>query len=410
MSVFLKPLASLATPDLAELLATGAVENIRLEFKSDVPDKDETLKKISSFANTFGGLLLVGGGANSSDGRLREILGVSPQSGYKQKIIAWCSEGCMPPVLVEVSDPIPAPSGGQVCYVIRVPESDLAPHFLNGRKGVWIRTDEFSTRFEPKLADERELRQLLDRRRIVRERRASLISRANRRFNVHSATLHADRGGNIKAQQSTLRLQVVPKFPSKTLCEQETLKSHVQKNWMPWRQVMFPDPGSQIISQHESAIVLRATKGISIFQVDVWGLHSYAAIIEKDDHSGTKGIHIFEFVGHLLLFLRHAGKSLRSLGYFGPIRILFSLAPLLQTQWLNPQQGWLAPAGISPLDDEVEFALSTTSEELAETPDDLTAQMLRQAFFAVNLPGLVDSEDDIKALIAGGIKFNFWLE
>jgi hypothetical protein len=32
----------------------------------------------------------------------------------------------------------------------------------------------------------------------------------------------------------------------------------------PWRQAMFPDPGSPIISQHESAIVLDATKDTSI--------------------------------------------------------------------------------------------------------------------------------------------------
>ena len=41
--------------------------------------------------------------------------------------------------------------------MISVAESDVAPHFLNGRKGVWLRTNEFSARFEAQLADENEL-------------------------------------------------------------------------------------------------------------------------------------------------------------------------------------------------------------------------------------------------------------
>lgn len=55
MSIFTKPLSQLTTADLQELLDDGAIENVRLEFKSDVPNKDETLKKLSAFANTFGG-------------------------------------------------------------------------------------------------------------------------------------------------------------------------------------------------------------------------------------------------------------------------------------------------------------------------------------------------------------------
>lgn len=44
MSIFTKPLSKLDTSDLQELLTEQAVENARLEFKSDVPDRDETLK------------------------------------------------------------------------------------------------------------------------------------------------------------------------------------------------------------------------------------------------------------------------------------------------------------------------------------------------------------------------------
>ena len=60
MSIFTKPLSQLRTADLQELLQNGAVENARLEFKLEVPNKDETLKKLPPLANTFSGFMVVG--------------------------------------------------------------------------------------------------------------------------------------------------------------------------------------------------------------------------------------------------------------------------------------------------------------------------------------------------------------
>ena len=93
MSIFTKPISQLATDDLQELLREKAVENARLEFKSEVPNKDETLKKLSSFANAFGGFMVVGAKASSADGRIEDLPGVDEQSGYKQKIVDWCFAG-----------------------------------------------------------------------------------------------------------------------------------------------------------------------------------------------------------------------------------------------------------------------------------------------------------------------------
>ena len=65
-------MSEFTAPDLAELMRDSAVESVRLEFKSLPPDKEEILKKLSSFANTFGGWLVVGAVANSAGGRLQE--------------------------------------------------------------------------------------------------------------------------------------------------------------------------------------------------------------------------------------------------------------------------------------------------------------------------------------------------
>ena len=87
MSIFAKPVADLSLLDLEDLLAENAVENIRLEFKREIPTKDETLKKLSSFANTLGGFVVIGADARGADARVVGLPGVDPRSGYKQTVV-----------------------------------------------------------------------------------------------------------------------------------------------------------------------------------------------------------------------------------------------------------------------------------------------------------------------------------
>jgi len=397
MSIFTTPLSQLGTSDLQELLSDGAVENARLEFKLEVPSKDETLKKLSSFANTFGGFMVVGARANSA-GRIEDLPGVDVQAGYKQKVVQWCFDGASPPLTVAVSDPIPA-ANGKVCYVVYTAESDVAPHFLNGRKGVWVRTDEFSSRFEARLAKEDELRHLLDRRKPILDRRVSLLERARKRLDTYAARAQTTPGPR-------LALCFAPRFPARPLCEQERLGPLIEKNQFFWRQVMFPILNRGVISQHESAIILQPTGVFSIAEANIWGMLFYATQIDGN-HGGTLGIHPYQVAGYVLVFIRHATELLQELGYSGLIVITGILTSVLKAQWLDPRggMGFHLKMG-SELDDEVEFSLVITAEALRETPDRIAADLLRYIFFSVNWPDVVDRTERLEALVTWGHKFN----
>ncbi|HEV8416957.1 MAG TPA: ATP-binding protein [Bryobacteraceae bacterium] len=407
MSIFTKSLSKLESTDLQELLDQKAVENARLEFKLLVPNKEETLKKLSSFANTFGGLMVIGAQADSSDGRIQALPGVDVEAGYKQKVIQWSFDGASPPLLVEVSDPIPSPAGnGKVCYVCSTPESDVAPHFLNGRRGIWVRTDEFSARFEARLADETELQHLLDRRKWVRDNRARLLDRARRRFKIHAATIPKD---EKKEFPSLVELCIAPRFPSRPLCQPEALKSNITTCFISWRGIHFPDPTMPILSQHESAIVLNATKDPSMLESNVWGMNFYGALISGEANFGTPaGIHTFQFVGFMLLFIRHSGKMLETMGYSGPIIIETFLSSILGVPWLRFSEAYAYKGPESELDDDVVFSISTTSEGLREKPDGVVMEVLRSVMFAVNSADMVDTQQKIEGLIHGGYYYNNW--
>lgn len=409
MSIFTTPLSQLRTPDLQELLTEGVVENIRLEFKLEVPNKDETLKKLSSFANTFGGFMVVGAKANSADGRIEDLPGVDVQAGYRQKIVQWCFDGASPPLTVAVSDPIATPAAnGKVCYVVYIAESDVAPHFLNGRKGVWVRTDEFSSHYEARLADETELRHLFDRRKLVVERRVDLLHRARRRFDTYIERATGSHTGN-RTPWARLELSVVPRFPARPLCEQERLKHLIENKQLPWRQTGFPVFRTGIVSQHESAIILRPTGDLSICEGNIWGLLFYGTRIDEN-HGGTAGIHPYAVAGYLLLFLRHATEILEELGFSGPLLVHTTLSSIFNHQWLDPRSGvgFYVRPGTSQLDDEIAFSVESTSEVMREDRDRIARDLLRYVFFSVNWADLVSTPGDLEAIIGWGKNYNFW--
>jgi hypothetical protein len=336
MSIFSKALSALTMEDLQALLDDRAVENLRLEFKREVASKDETLKKLSAFANTLGGLMVVGAAAQSTDGRITGLPGVDSQPNYKQTLVQWCFAGASPPIDVEVSDPIPSPAdASKVCDVISVRESDVGPHCLNGRKGVYVRSDEFSSKFEVQLANDNELRHLLQRRQLVMDRRGELLRRSRQRFDTFTSQKYSELGkGKKEGIGARFDLCVVPRFPSQTLCDHARLLELVSTTRLEWRQVGFPrTTGGGFLSQHESVIGLRPGSSFSILEVNTWGMCYYATEVELSRQE-YEGNHVYHFLGQLLVFLKHAGVMLKDLGYQGPLAVDVKLEGFRGVPWI----------------------------------------------------------------------------
>ena len=408
MSIYSKPLSKITAVDLQELLIETSVENIRLEFKRDVPTRDEMLKKLSSFANTYGGYVVVGAEAGN-DGRISGMPGVEVQASYKQTIIQWCAEAMSPPLVPGISEPITV-DGGRVCYVIFISESELAPHFLNGRRGLYIRTDEFSRRFEPKLANEQEFRNLIDRRKRVEERLSSLLSRAQERFmtffkNVPETVTYQD----FKPLPVFLSLTVTPRYPSRPIARHEVLLDTALNTSVSWRQTAFPK-NHDLMSQHESVLIPGAAGPWSLLEVNIWGMLSYSAAIgEAIEHRYT-GIHTPEFIGLVLVFLEHANQTLHGLGVNSSLKITTSLMGLRGIPWLRfyhsvPQRG-----GSSELDNDVSFELCISTEELAANRDVVAKNVLRLIFLSINWAKAADSPEKLDDLVRVGREYNLWNE
>jgi hypothetical protein len=412
MPFFSKSITDLTTIDLEELLAQSAVENVRLEFKREVPGPEETLKKLSSFANTFGGYLLVGASASSSDGRLVAFPGVDRQRNFKQTIIQRCYEGIWPPIEVLVSDDIPAPNvSNKVCYVVYVPESLEAPHFLNHRKGAWVRTDEFSQRFETRLATFEELQHLMNRRALAINRREGLYERAVRRFESLAASEYAGYPGTTGSIGATLALGLCPLFPIRGLIEDRDLLSLVSSERVRWRQVGFPR-AQETVTQHESVLLLHPVAGFSSVEANVWGQLFYACEIEHltgEDGRQVSGIHLYAFLGHLLVFLEHARVIYRKIGYTGPLLVRTQLKsvrgkPFIYFPYGNTPE--IGPA--SRIDDDISLDYELPASRLDAERDAVAGDLLRVLFFSLNWPQQAADPSLVSDLIAKAGYYNSW--
>ncbi|MFN8860548.1 MAG: helix-turn-helix domain-containing protein [Gemmatimonadaceae bacterium] len=407
--MFNKPVGSLTTQDLEELLVSAPLESVRLEFKSAAPGPDELVKKLSGFANTFGGYLIVGAAENA--GRLAALPGIEPRPDYRQTITQQCASGIVPLIDVFISDPIPTPADdGKVCYVIFVPESDRTPHFVSGRKGAYVRVDEHSHRVADKLATYEEILQLSNRRQRLIEQRDSLIRRASARFSQFS-TMNTPREDG--KQRASAMIAVVPRYPSKQLLDHPSLLKLAREVRVPWRSVEFPQERTPL-SQHESALLPTEYEGgRTLVEVNSWGLVTSTWTIEQEIgyQSTIIGIHLRYLLGMVLVLLEYAKKIHSRMGFEGPLRIVCSLDRIRGVPLYGFHYNFPNRISESRFDDEMIFSVDAGTDDLATRRDTVAAQVVQSMLFALGWTGPhqpEEIEEHIAALLRGAYEYNSW--
>lgn len=417
MSYFAKSVGSLEWADLAAILDDHAAENVRLEFKLEVPDKDELLKKLSSFANTYGGDLIVGAAAGN-DGVLTAIPGVAPPNSYKQTVVQHCYNGVAPLLEPFVSDPIPVPDSDRVVFVIRVPESINAPHFLNGRKGCYVRTDEFSQRFHAGLATYTEIAHLASRRELTVRRRAEVVRRAESRLEAYVSADYQTTPGHVGGIGATLKCWITPSFPVAPVIDEARLVDLLEETRVRFAgNSSFPHLTATAVRQHESALVLGPLNAFSFIELGVWANLFYAAELERIDmdvaEEDRQAYMISEqLAGHVLLYLEHAAGVMRAVGYEGSLHLGFKLDRIRGIRLRRPgreRRVFLEEDPSSRFDDSMTFELPADPRDLRPDPRTLLRRVLRTIGFGVGWLEVANAQE-LDRLVAGAYAWNRWRE
>ena len=143
-SIFTIPISQLEIKDIASFCNHGFSEGLRIEYKKDFPKNLKLVETICAFANTQGGIILIGVKADTKQNKPKIITGIELKDGLEEKIISSCLSHISPSITPEVkvvdykSEESKTESDKAVLF-IRVRTSYIAPHYLLNNNQIPIR-------------------------------------------------------------------------------------------------------------------------------------------------------------------------------------------------------------------------------------------------------------------------------
>jgi hypothetical protein len=190
-------------------------EGYRIEYKAsfDANVRDKTPKVLSSFANSHGGVLVVGVNAPSGIPRPPfEGFEPPPREELALTVENLCLQNIYPPILPRTTV-VQSDKQDRVFLVVEIEESEEAPHAIENSKRVYVRTGNAGTPYD--LADVDLIIDLVKRRKEPLElaERIARLSEERAHLNIPSIPLHA---GSLKPR--FLQVNIGPRFPRQALC------------------------------------------------------------------------------------------------------------------------------------------------------------------------------------------------
>ena len=160
-------------------------EGVRVEYKSIIANLP---KVISSFANTQGGILIIGVDADKECNKvIFPIQGIPNVGGIEERIKQSAITGIHPPVSPEVIICDVPGETGSVVVVVRVGESPEAPHAIQNSTKVYVREGSVTQPYE--LADIDRIEYLLKRREEPQRIGRRILDRIEERVTNHCSHL-----------------------------------------------------------------------------------------------------------------------------------------------------------------------------------------------------------------------------
>lgn len=149
---------NLYTADLASLGGTELYEAMRDLLRLSEPPSDrlsegwtldykeqwsdDMLKHAAAFANTFGGLLLVG--VSEKDGKPQDIVGVELRSELKTQIASSISANISPPPAFEIAECTHPTAPTRRTAAVRIRNLNRLHYYMKGDKPVYVRNEDES--------------------------------------------------------------------------------------------------------------------------------------------------------------------------------------------------------------------------------------------------------------------------
>ncbi len=280
-------------------------EGLRVEYKGTFDDnvRRNLAKVVSSFANSLGGVLVVG--VNTVNGAVQPpIEGFEvPAEELTLTVENICLQGINPPLIPRITM-IPGDVPNRKFLVIEVDESWEAPHAIENSKRVYVRTGNAANPYD--LADVELIIDLVKRRTEPSFKREHLIVVAGKR----AATVVAD-------ADTHLEVNIGPLYPRRVLCTNDEVWAFLRDNryrgahYFPFQTLRRVDDGVASFNRNQQ-----------YSQISAFGLLFTRRVMIVRHQEGEADALLVGDVFHPLFKLLHCAKSFYgSVGYRGNINV-----------------------------------------------------------------------------------------
>ena len=361
--MFTKPIDEITFEDVKSFCNEWA-ESVRVEYKRDINLKRHIPKIVSSFANTYGGLFLIGVEADQKNNRVSSIPGIPQPNGIEEQIRQSALTGIYPGVIPEIKV-VDMPNSSNVVVVVRVDESVQAPHAIECSTKIYIRTGSITQPY--KLSDIDRIAHMFKRREDSQVVARQIFSR------IETRAKH-----NLDLDIPTLTVTAQPIFPYRPVISTSNIYE---------LRYVLPPP------------IRRVTGGVFHRSREKYlELNEYGIVYHKISLSNSIIIQEIDYTR----FLSHINDSIVKIRdfyneckYLGNIEVTARLQDVLEKELMDPDgdfSGRLSIGNISEgtkcYDTEVVASKQCLSRDLEneEKRKDIVEELVCQLLWAFNIP------------------------
>ncbi|MYB00346.1 ATP-binding protein, partial [Candidatus Poribacteria bacterium] len=179
--MFTKPIDKITFEDV-ENFCHEFGEGVRVEYKREIA---HIPKIVSSFANTLGGIFIIGVETDEMNKVVSPIKGMPKETGIEERILQSALTGIYPAVMPEVIIRA-VPNSNNVVVIIRVDESIQAPHAIEKSTKIYFRSGSITQPY--KLADTERIAYMFKRREDSQVIAKQILNRIEERTETLCAT------------------------------------------------------------------------------------------------------------------------------------------------------------------------------------------------------------------------------